>query len=314
MLQRHLGTPGEGRAGTLTATLEGTRRSELTAAGLVVRNRGHEIGVGVAFVADPLVLVVVGGGQPGIHWSLLPGGPSVTARADGLRLIRGLAAGGQLTFRLRSEPFPPIDVGVGAWDDEDEWRLFEDLAVLEEWSGMSLPMPKAVTADEATLAAQAANWARTQQIDARIGGAISFTASDDLAAESIDELRLLQEFDINLVGTWIPLGEGTASVPLGATDRENSDERVYRAWPAQPDVCFALRPPPTRRLPARRTQPDEIRPPTSRTRPQPPPDRRFVRPARRRLSDVLAARRSHPTPSPDHDRGTAGILDDIRGE
>lgn len=155
----------------------------------MVSGRGEDLSVGVALVADPLVLLAVGGAQAALHWSLLPGGPSVTSRADGLRLIRGLAAGGQLSFQMEPrQALPPLELGQGPWEDEDEWRLFEDLAVLEEWSGEAIPLPEAGSAEEATAAAQAASWARTEQIDAHITDAVRLAATADAAFEQPDEL------------------------------------------------------------------------------------------------------------------------------
>jgi hypothetical protein len=314
MVGTHLAQSVEVRAGTMTAVLDGIRRASLTGSGFFVRERGPELNVGVALLADPLVLLVVGSEERSLHWSLLPGGPSVTARADGLRFIRALAASGQLAFQLADrEALPPIEIVSGPWEYEDEWRLFEDLATLEEWSGVTLPMPDAVSAEDATAAAEAASWARSQQIDAELAGAITFRPLPAATLGKPDELRLHQDFGIEVLSTELPLGEGIARVPLRAVDRESDGEEIVHAWPARSNVVFWLTPPPTRRLPARRTQPLNA----------PQPDvaeaerlvrASVVRPARRRLAEVLEEHRHRPKRAAEYPTGTAGLLDEIRGE
>lgn len=305
---RYAAVSGEGATGSLTVTLDGIRRASVAAPGfMMVGSEGH--GVGVALVADPLVLLALSGEQQALHWTLLPGGPTVTSRADGLRLIRGLAAGGQLTLEFEGrEPLPPVELDGGDWRDEEEWRLFEDLAVLEEWSGATIPMPELVSAEEATVAAQAASWVRSQQIDAQITEAIPFGAVTDASLQEADELRLHQDFGVTLLGVEISLGEGVARVELAGVDQAGTDR--YRGLAARSDVSFSLGSPPSRRLPNRRTQPASAPVPPSSLDRSP---HVFERPARRRLSDVLSDRRTGASAAR-HPRGTAGLLDEVRGE
>lgn len=319
MLQRHLAVSGEGTGGQFTASLEGVRRVQLSAPGLMVQGRTTDLSVGVALVADPLVLVVVGTSQiRTLHWSLLPGGPSVTARADGLRFLRGLSTGGQLTFRIgERSPLPAVEVDGATWEEEDEWRLFEDLAALEEWSGASIPMPDVVTADDATRAAQAATWARTQQIVARVPEAFDFSAANGQPFDDPDELHLHQAFSVTVLGIDIALGQGTASVELLRVERDagsTEDGLNYRAWPATSQLTFWLTAPPGRSLPERRTQAQAVQPPTSDPGKEPLISAQIVRPARRRLGEQLRKRDVSAMPSVRLIEGTAGLLDDIRGE
>jgi hypothetical protein len=309
MLERHVAGSGEGTAGPLTVTLDGFRRASVAALGLMV-GRHTDQGVGVALVADPLVLLAVSAERQVLHWTLLPGGPTVTSRADGLRLIRGLAAGGQLTLEFEGrEPLPPVELDGGDWRDEEEWRLFEDLAVLEEWSGTTIPMPGHVSAEEATVAAQAASWVRSQQIEAQISEAITFGAATNSPLQEADELRLHQDFAVTFLGVEVFLGEGVARVELARVEKAGPGR--YRGLAARPDVSFSLVPPSGRRLPSRRTQPASAPvPPSSLDRSSP---HVFERPARRRLSDVLSDRRAGASAAR-HPRGTAGLLDEVRGE
>ena len=317
MLQRHLSTAGEGQAGSVTATLDGIRRAHLSAKGLIVQGRRDALNVGIAVIADPLVLLAVGGSERTLHWSLLPGGPSVTSRANGLRMIRALAAGGELMFSVGTgEPLPPLDVDRAPWNDEEEWRLFEDLAVLEEWSGVLMPMPEVVSATEATLAAQAASWARTQQIDARMTGPITFTAMAHAIPGRADEVRLHQDFGVELMEIEIPLGEGVALVGVDRVAPANDDPHRSRLWPDRSDVLFRLRPPPGRTLPPRRTQPEHVPPPVGRSSVEDPTRAVFTRRARRQLPEVLTelSRREEERQGNEFPLGTADLLDGVRGD
>lgn len=314
MLRRHLAKAGEGYAASLTATLVGMRRVTLRAAGLMVRGRTDDLRVGVALVADPLVVLAIGGAKRVLHWSLMPGGPSVTARADGLRFLRALATGGQLFFQMgRRVDLPPLEVDADGWEYEEEWSLFEDLATLEEWSGVTIPMPEEVAADEARTAAQAAIWARTKLVPARLTEAISFTTADALAEEP-DELRLHQSFAVDLLGVEVPLGEGVVSVKLASVEQDRSPAHVglrYRARPIESDIVFQLRPPSTRRLPPHRTQPERIAPPPFDSPSERPAHANFVRRSQRSLANVLAERPARHLLRQTSD--TQRLLDDLRG-
>lgn len=308
LVQMHVGAAGRGQAGPLVATLDGVRAFRLSAAGLMAAGRSETLSVGVAMLADPLVVLAVGGG---LHWRLMPGGPSVTARADALRFIRGLAAGGSLTLQLGDhDPLPPLEFDGGPWSDEDEWRLFEDLAVLEEWSGVGIPMPAEVAASEATIAAQAASWARTQRLEATISGALTFEAAAGLADGDPDELRVHQEFGLDLLGITLPMGEGAARIALSEVQRETDDGTRFTAWPASPDVTFDLSPPPGRVQPARRTQARASAPPVREPDPGIRAPIEVRRPSSQRLSAVLRNRTRRLPPS----GATAALLDAVRGD
>lgn len=319
MLQSHLASRGEGNARQITAAFTGIHSFEMTGPGLVVLGRAPHVLVGVALVSDPLVLLAVGGladdADRAVHWTLLPGGPSVTARADALSLLRALTSGGSLTFELDSNSeLPPLAIPGDDWDQENEWRLFEDLACLEEWSGITLPVPSSVSAAEATRAAQAASWTRTRQVTASISGPITFLAAAP-SAEMPDELQVHQDFGVRLLDVEVPLGEGVTRVRLARVEQAgkapSGDGFEYRAWPSEQDITLWLRSPANRRLPPRRTQPDQVSAPSVKRTEKALSTLRLARPARRRLHTVLASRndvtRCRPASS------TSALLNELRG-
>lgn len=200
----------------------------------------------ILVTSDPLAILLPLEGET-LRWVLLPAGPSVTARADALRMLRTLAFGAAMSLssargNLDLRDF--ISVDPSPWRYEDEWRLFEDLAALEEWAGTELPMPREVSAEEATSIAQAAMWARTQRIDTRLEGTIRFQAEHEVAAEA-DELRVHQEFEIEVLGMRITLGVGDASIPIAGAAIRRRDDRIlsFEAAPRSSEVAFTLRPP-----------------------------------------------------------------------
>lgn len=319
MLQRHLAHRGEGTLGAATVRVRGEAGvSILEGVGLLARGPGGRQNVGAALLADPLVLLAVAGPESAVHWTLLPGGESVTARADALRLLRMLSAPGALTFAFRDheEPLASIEIPGGPWSDEDEWRLFEDLACLEEWSGAALPMPTKVNAEEATRAAQAASWARNQRIRATLSGPLRFLVAEPVTEEP-DEIRLSQEFSMELFGVELVLGTGSARVAIAEIEEPSQDDhgRWLTARPLTEEIVFWLTPPRSRRLPPLRTQPLEIH-----REPVPGRERfsdraRIASRARRSLSGVLAARREAEETAPiSHGESLSTVLDDIRAD
>ncbi len=318
MLQSRLAASGEGNAGQITAAFTGMHSFEMTGPGLVVLGKAPHVPVGVALVSDPLVLLAVGGladdADRAVHWTLLPGGPSVTARADALSLLRALTSGGSLTFELDSDrELPPLEIPGDDWDQENEWRLFEDLACLEEWSGITLPVPSTVSAAEATRAAQAASWTRTRQVTASISGPITFLAAAT-SAEMPDELQVHQDFGVRMLDVEVPLGEGVTRVRLARVEqagKANGDGVEYRAWAAEQDITLWLRSPANRRLPPRRTQPDQISAPNVKSTEKALSTLRLARPARRRLHTVLASRNDETRCRPAS--STSALLNELRG-
>lgn len=269
-------------------------------------------------VADPLVLLTVSrAGQGAAHWALVPGGPSVTARADALRLLRAMRAEGELLLRAAGQsPLPSFELGADqGWTerDEGEWQLFEDLATLEEWSGRTIPMPSALTGEEVASAAQSALWARTERIDASLTGPLRFTVPPAGDLSAVDELRLQQDFGVTVSGEDLPLGTGDVSVAVEVLEVDVLGDQGLVALTAlarREQVVFVLRPPPGRRQPALRTQSPHARPgPAGEPVAEPPAP--VVAQATRRLSAALAAIGAEPVATAP---SVAALLDELRGD
>ena len=222
MLQSHFAASGEGNAAQITAALTGMHSFEMTGPGLVVLASStcpRRRGTGIRSAGSLAVGALADDADRAVHWTLLPGGPSVTARADALSLLRALTSGGSLTFKLDSDrELPPLEIPGDEWDQESEWRMFEDLACLEEWSGTTLPMPNTVSAAEVTRAAHAASWTRTRQVTASIGGPITFLTAAT-PAEMPDELQVHQDFGVRMLDVEVPLGEGVTRVKLARVEQ-----------------------------------------------------------------------------------------------
>jgi len=272
----------------------------------------------VLAVADPLVLLAVSrAGRVASHWALVPGGPSVTARADALRLIRAMRADGNLVMRAGENPELPVLelAGADTWTkaDEDEWQLFEDLATLEEWSGHRIPVPRELSGEEVARVAQAAVWARTERIEASLTGPLRFTVDDGHDLWAVDELRLHQDFGVAVAGQEVPLGTGEVRIAVEVLTVDEPDAEGLIAVTARPrreEIVFVLNAPPGRRLPARRTQPPAPRP-GRRPAARPASALPVVAPASRSVEAVLGALADRPVVSAP---SSSALLDDLRGE
>ena len=272
----------------------------------------------VLVMADPLVLLTVRRtGNTTTAWALVPGGPSVTARADALRLVRALRVDGDLVVRAGDDlKWPPLELpGADTWTsaDEAEWQLFEDLATLEEWSGDSIPVPRELSGEEVAHVAQAAVWVRTERIEASLVGPLTFNVTDERDSRGVDELRLHQDFGVVVGGCDIPLGTGEVQIPVEVTSAEGPDTQgltTVTARARQQQIVFVLKPSPRRRLPARRTQPPAPRPggpPASEHALALP----VVVPASRSVGAVLRDVADRPVVSA---ASSAALLDELRGE
>lgn len=239
------------------ATLNATAR-------VLVHQVGAQVLRAVELQADPLVALILATGpgddEGALHWALVPGGPSVTARADALQLLRAMRSPGAFVIAAAAGQFRVGPLGVGgevpAWD-EVEWRLFEDLAALEEWTGEEIPVPDELDNDTATRVAQAATWVRTQRIRARVGGRVTFRARGVADPSTADELRVFDNQVLSLGDRTLNLGQTILRIPIrvieaGSVEPDGTIPVVAETPPGE--VELTLMQPTTRRLPPRRTQ------------------------------------------------------------
>ena len=198
-----------------------------------------------------------------LRWTLAAQERDVVLRADALDFLHALHGIGALTpADEERELAPPVRLTTLPWpDDLDfDWRFVGALAALAEWSGAKLRLPNAASAGEVRDVLQAADWVITQRIDATITGPFEATLSTASLIPSPDELRIEQDFGMNFQGVEIPLGTGSASLAVevksAVSSQANPDmsEVVLVPRPGFETVVFYLRSPPTRHVPARRTQ------------------------------------------------------------
>jgi hypothetical protein len=157
---------------------------------------------------------------PVLHWSLQGNSADATARADLLDFLRVLHQGGklQITNTDRGESVGVLDA-PGAPFDADLARdlaFLADVATLEEWAGIVLPLPGEVAAAEVARISQAAATVRAREIPIRLTGDIAATMPRDVSG--VDEIELEQEFGVTVFGFDVPLGVGHVRLPVVVGD------------------------------------------------------------------------------------------------
>lgn len=187
---------------------------------------------------------------PVLHWSLRADSADATARADVLDFLRVLHEGGQLQITnvdkaesvgLLNAPGVPFDADLAR-----DLTFLADVATLEEWSGMVLPLPTEVAAAEVARIAQAAAMVRAREIPVTFSGDIAATMARDVAG--VDEIELEQDFGITVFGFDVPLGVGLVRLSVRAGDADDVPGepalvRVALRPRAHGSVHFALTPP-----------------------------------------------------------------------
>jgi len=204
---------------------------------------------------------------PTLVWELRAGSGDATARADVLEFLRVLHEGAELRV-FNSEEATVVGVleAPGAPLDDDLARdlaFLTDVATLEEWSGMVLPIPREVEAKQVATIVQAAAWVRKREVPVTFTGAVAATMPRDV--DGVDEITLEQEFGANVFGYDVPLGTGRVrlDVAIGeieAIDGHDDLVRVALEVASPAEVVFVLTPP-EGWMPSKRTaRPDERRP------------------------------------------------------
>lgn len=202
---------------------------------------------------------------PVLSWSLTPRSADATARADMLDFLRVVHQGGELEIveASRQESVGRLDAPGAPFDAdlERDWRFMSDVATLEEWSGMALPVPSEVPAVEVARIQQAAEMVRTRE--ARTAFTDDLTATVPPEVKEADELQLEQDFAVEVFGFEVPLGTGRARFPVrlveSRADPDNPDLVRLTFHPATEaaEVVFTLEPPPGRLVEKRTLAPGE---------------------------------------------------------
>ena len=224
------------------------------------RGRSGRPSFAIAFHHEVLEVVITAGEDAGIHWKLQPGGSSVTARAEALRLIHSLSGEGQIRLQL-GPPAPELPGSIYkdrqplADDLELERSILEALATLEEWTGRTLPLPESFNADQIEMLLTASRAAQTQRLHVRIR---ELTVRQPAAAEPFRPggVDVVQQFSLSVGNAELDMGTGRARLGLHEVSRRelNAAEAEVVLEVDDGDATFVLSAPPTRRLPARRTQ------------------------------------------------------------
>lgn len=223
---------------------------------VVLRLHAGQLTVALITVLDPSKPISGPGDidPPILFWSLAAQSGDATARAEVLDFLRVLHASGALkvfnadrgvsiaSLEGESQPFDA--------DLERDWAFTRDVATLEEWADVVLPLPREVAADEVARIQQAAIFVRDRQVPTRLIGDVEATVTGE--ATDADELVLEQDFGVAVFGYDVRLGTGRARFPVTvvdtATDPTDPSRRRVKFRVDAPDgqVVFTLAPPPER--------------------------------------------------------------------
>lgn len=188
---------------------------------------------------------------PVLFWSLLAQSGDATARAELLDFLKVLHETGKLRV-LNSEARERIAAVEGEpapFDPElaRDWRFVRDVATLEEWADVVLPLPREVDAEEVARIQQAATFVRERHVPTRLLREIEAVVTGD--ATAADELVLEQDFGVAVYGYDVPLGTGRARFPVKVIDTEPDPDEPsrrrlkFRVASPEGHVVFALTPP-----------------------------------------------------------------------
>lgn len=172
--------------------------------------------------------LVIEPSRTSLSWHLLSGGGDATARANNLRMLAALSGTGVLTVQdaRNAAVVGRFRLDAQRWFDEElrrDLEVLSDLAVIEEWAGMHLPLPQEIPSDEVARIAQAAGIVRARAVALRVDGEL--IARTDVAIDQADELRLAQSLAISVFGHTVPLGvaAGSIRVRLVSSGRDPDD-------------------------------------------------------------------------------------------
>jgi len=214
---------------------------------VVLRCAASTLTIALITVLDPVSAIGGTGDVPSpvLHWTLEGTSADATARADILDFLRMLHRGGQLqiiatdggqSLGTLEVPSAPFDA-----DLDRDLAFVGDVATLEEWAGMVLPLPVEVSAAEVARIAQAAAMVRAREVPVAFTAHIAVTVPRGIAGA--DEIELEQDFGVTVFGYQVPLGVGRVRLPVSMARMEpaQEDPELVRATlhPAASDVVVA---------------------------------------------------------------------------
>lgn len=236
---------------------------------VVLRCRAATLTVAVITVLDPSRPIATPDdiAPPILFWSLAPQGGDATARAEVLDFLKALHETGELgVFNTDASERVAALEGEGATFDPDlalDWAFVRDIATLEEWADMVLPLPNVVEAEEVARIQEAASFVRARHVPTRLSGDIQAVVTAEV--KDAEELVLEQDFGVRAFGYDVPLGTGRARLAVTVIDSRtdaNDPSRLHATFrPTSSDepVPFVLTPP-LERVARRWTLTDDERP------------------------------------------------------
>ena len=223
---------------------------------VVLRLEAGALTVALITVLDPSKPITGPGDidPPILFWSLAAQSGDATARAETLDFLKALHVTGALRVfnEDAGERIAALEGEPQEFDDdlERDFAFLRDVATLEEWSDLVLPLPREVGAEEVARIQQAAMFVRSREVPTRFVGDIEAVVTGDVV--EADELVLEQDFGVAVFGYDVPLGTGQArfavKVVETAPDPVDPSRRRAKFRTTAPDgqVVFALTPPPER--------------------------------------------------------------------
>jgi len=188
---------------------------------------------------------------PILYWAIAPRGADATARAEILDFLRTLHIEGLLHVHNveTGEQVGALEADPAAFDPEleQDWAFLRDVATLEEWGDLALPLPTEVEADEVARIREAAEYVRARRVTYRLAEDIHAVVTT--AVSAADELILEQGFGVEVFGYDVPLGTGRAHLAVDVVDSSPDPvdaSRIhvtFRPLASGDRVTFELAPP-----------------------------------------------------------------------